>query len=269
MFWGFVVRLLIGGLVAVFAFSLMIVILLRILQPTATKGKWKALPADYPRLGLLLFAQLCFWGMWATYCAALAWVRSINQGLMTVFEYYAIAFLFLSGPIGYLCSEEKKLADSTQEVHGIRRGSVFYGGFAIVAFIIFALWPRFMFIIKPYAWILSFTVPIEERFGDALEQQYFRVLDGWVARGGPFSEVDTMVVPACGKLVMARLSTSQKIALSTIRRDDFRFMVDVCVKTTINRVYPQPDLTTKNVAAVCDRSGVPVFAALCKWGGLR
>jgi hypothetical protein len=95
MFWGFVVRLFVGDLVVVFAFSLMIVILLRILQPTATRGEWKAFPADYPRLALLLFAQLCFWGMWAAYCAALAWVRSFNQGSVAVLGYYAIAFFFL------------------------------------------------------------------------------------------------------------------------------------------------------------------------------
>ena len=269
MFWGFVLRLFIGDLVAVFAFSLMIVIFLRILQPTATKSEWKALPDDYPRLGLLLFAQLCYWGMWAAFCAALAWVRSFNQGLMAAFGYYAIAFFFLIGPLAYLSSKEQTVAISGQEVRGIRRGTTLYRGFAIAAFIIFALWPRLMFTIKAYGWILAFTVPIEERFGDAIQEQYFRVLDGWVARGGPFSEVDTMVVPACGKLVMARLGTGEKIALSTIRREDFRFRVDVCAKTTVNRVYPQPDLTAKNVAAVCDRSEVPLFAALCKRGGLR
>jgi hypothetical protein len=269
MFWGFVLRLFIGSLVAPFAFSLMIVVLLRLLQPTATKGEWKVPPADYLRLGLLMLAQLYFWGMWAAYCAGLAWVRSFHQGMPTAFLYYAIAFLFLSGPIGYLSFKEQKLADSIHEARGIRRGMALYRAFAIVAFIIFALWPRLMPIIKPYGWFVALTVPLEEVFGDALEAQYLRALDGWVARGGPISEVDHTVVPACGQLVMVRLSTGEKIALSTTRRKDFHFRVDVCVKTTVNRVYPQPDLTKENVAAVCDDPRVPLFAVLCKRSGLR
>jgi hypothetical protein len=267
MFWGFVLRLFIGDLVAVFAFSLMVVVLLRLLQPTATKGEWKVPPADYLRLGLLMLAQLYFWGMWAAYCAGLAWVRSFQQGIATTLLYYAIAFLFLSGPIGYLASEEQKVADSSHEAHGIRRGAVLYGAFTTVAFIIFALWPPVM--VVPYGWFVSLTVPTEGRVADALNEGYFRVLDGWVARGGPENEIQDTVLRTCGKLVMASASTGERIALSTTRREDFHFMAGVCAKMTVNRVYPQPDLTTKNVAAVCDHSGVPLFAALCKRSGLR
>lgn len=269
MFWGFVLRLFIGDLVAVFAFSLMVVVLLRLLQPTATKGEWKVPPADYLRLGLLMLAQLYFWGMWAAYCAGLAWVRSFQQGIATALLYYAVAFLFLCGPIGYLGSKEQKLADSIHEVRGIRRGMALYRAFALVAFIIFALWPRLMFIIKPYGWFLAFAVPIEERFGDALEEQYLRALDGWVARSGPENEIQGTVLRTCGKLVMASVSTGEKIALSTTRREDYRFRVGVCAKMTVNRVYPQPELTKENVAAVCDDPGVPLFAVLCKRSGLR
>lgn len=74
----------------------------------------------------------------------------------------------------------------------------------------------------------------------SLEEKYFTALDGWFARGAPTSELE-MVAQTCGKLAMVGLGFREAILLSTVDGDEYRFRVDVCVKMTANRVYPQPE----------------------------
>jgi hypothetical protein len=82
----------------------------------------------------------------------------------------------------------------------------------------------------------------EESAGEQLEEKYFRTLDEWVKKGGPTNEIQGVVVNTCGKLVMLNASLAEKAALSTTQRDEFDHRVDVCVKMTVNRVHPQPEL---------------------------
>ena len=80
-----------------------------------------------------------------------------------------------------------------------------------------------------------------------LEEGYFATLDKWVERGGPIVEVQGTVIETCGKLVMATASASERLSLTTTRREDFHFRVDVCAKITVNRVHPQPEFEKKRL----------------------
>jgi hypothetical protein len=104
---------------------------------------------------------------------------------------------------------------------------------------------------------------------EKLEDRYFQTLDDWVARGGVVSEVQQAVVEPCGKLVLLTARAGEKVALTTTRRSEFHFRVDVCTKITVNRLYPQPQFKRVEVVnAVCD-GDVGLFARLCKRSGLR
>jgi len=268
MFWGFLLRLLIGDFLVPIVFSFMIVPLLGLLALT-NRGKPNLSLLGYPVLALLLLAQLYFWGMWAAYCAALAVVRASHPDVTHSWLYYVVAFLCVTAPIGYLSSQEQASGTSAQEARGIQRGSTLYGAFAIVAFLAFSLWPGLM--ATPYSWFIALTVPVEGRGAQRLEEEYFRTLDNWVARGGPLEEVQATVVETCGNLVMlTATSNMQRLRLSTTDREIYHFRVGVCTKMTVNRVHPQPDLQQKEtVSMICDRLSVELFSKLCTRSGLR
>jgi hypothetical protein len=110
----------------------------------------------------------------------------------------------------------------------------------------------------------------EKSVTEQLEEKYFQTLDGWVKRGGPANEVQDTVVQTCGKLVMLTVSSSERVALSTIQREQFHYRVDVCTKITVNRVHPQPEFEKKEIIRIiCDESTVSLFKKLCKRYGLR
>jgi len=103
-----------------------------------------------------------------------------------------------------------------------------------------------------------------------LERRYWGELDDWVKGGGTNSEVQTRVVENCGKLVMITVGGSERAALSTTRREDFHFRVDVCVKTTVHRVHPQPEFSDPVVIrTICRDSDVALFRDLCVKANLR
>lgn len=268
MFWGFVLRLLVGSFLAPILFSFLLVPLLGLLALTVRRGKPKLSLIGYPVLAMLVLAQVYFWGMWAAYCAFLAMVRASNPDVTHRWLYFVVAFLFVTAPVGYLSSQEQVAATSAQEVRGIRQGSKLYSGFAVVAFLAFSLWPSLMLI--PYGWFTGLTVPIEGRVATQLEEKYFESLNTWVSRGGPVGEVQGVVVQTCGRLVMLNATSWEKIRLLTTGREDFDFRVDVCTKMTANRVYPQPEFQKKEVVSmVCDKPGVGLFSKLCTRSGLR
>lgn len=268
MFWGFVLRLLVGAFLAPIVLGFVLMPFLGLLALTVRRGNSKLSPLGYPVLALGALAQFYFWGMWAAYCAFLALVRASHPDVTHAWLYYVVAFLFVTTPVGYLMSKELASAGSYREVRGIQSGSVLYSGFAIVAFVAFSVWPGLVAV--PYGWFVGFTVPTEGRVANALEEKYFRTLDAWVASGAPIDEVQRAVVQTCGKLVMLNATPSERIRLSTTNREEFHFRVDVCLQMTVNRAYPQPAFEKKEmVAMICDRSGVGLFPRLCKRSGLR
>lgn len=105
---------------------------------------------------------------------------------------------------------------------------------------------------------------------DKLEDKYFSVLDGWVARGGKVNEYQSVVLETCGKLVMVTANASETVALTTTQREEFDLRVNVCAKITVNRSHHQSELDDpKLIQAICDDSDVQLLTKLCKRSGLR
>lgn len=119
--------------------------------------------------------------------------------------------------------------------------------------------------------IMSATdIKAETPVKNKLEENYFSTLDDWVKRGGRVDEVQNVVVKTCGKLVMLEASVSEKMALTTTKRDEFDFRVDVCTKMTVNRVHPQPEFERKEIVKqICDDTKVTLFKKMCRRSGLR
>lgn len=112
--------------------------------------------------------------------------------------------------------------------------------------------------------------PTGESNSKQVTDQYFLTLDKWVESGGPTNEIQNTVVNTCGKLVMITSSNMERVSLSTTQRDEFNGRVDVCVKITVNRVYPQDDFKNKEIVEmICDKSDVSLFKNMCKRYGLR
>jgi hypothetical protein len=105
---------------------------------------------------------------------------------------------------------------------------------------------------------------------DKLEDQYFSTLNGWVKRGGKVSEYPKVVLETCQKLVMASASASEAITFTTVKKEQFDYRVNVCGKTTVHRVYPQPEFANPDtVQKICDDHDVTLLKKLCRYGGLR
>ena len=110
----------------------------------------------------------------------------------------------------------------------------------------------------------------ERTLTDKLEEKYFSALDGWVVRGGKVAEFQNIVVQSCEKLVMATANASEAITFTTTGGEEFDFRVNVCAKTTANRVRHQPEFDDpKLIQVICDEGNVLLLKKLCKRSGLR
>lgn len=104
---------------------------------------------------------------------------------------------------------------------------------------------------------------------DKVEKKYFQTLDDWVSRGGPMKELEETVVKTCGKLVMLTAGAQDKMAMLTANRREYDFRVDVCVKSTAHRIYPQSEFENKEIMKSLCASQESLFVKLLAWSGLR
>jgi hypothetical protein len=152
-FWGFFFRLLVGSIILPVVFSFLVAPLFGLLYLTMKKEETKMTVLSYPVLGLLFVAQLYFWGLWAAYCSSLVAIYSSSSEVTSKCFYLLIGFGFCASPIGWLAYKEQTTAESSTERKGIQKGASMYGLLAIVAYIVFSIWPRLMYL--PYSWFLN------------------------------------------------------------------------------------------------------------------
>jgi len=107
-----------------------------------------------------------------------------------------------------------------------------------------------------------------ELMRENLRQSYFQALDAWVESGGDIKQVQKELVKNCGKLVLASVPVKTAAAMMGPRREDFHFRVDVCVKTTVNRVHPQPEFKIQKILTAICGSNIKLFRELCQKTGL-
>lgn len=118
--------------------------------------------------------------------------------------------------------------------------------------------------------LLTFAVVHTEPFASKLEETYFQRLDEWARGKGAIEEVNTVIVPTCGRLVTVLSTTAENVGFLSTHRDDWDFRIDVCAKMTANRVHHQPEFEKpETVEMICDQSKVELFTKLCRRSGLR
>lgn len=106
---------------------------------------------------------------------------------------------------------------------------------------------RLRWIIRIAAGLVALVIMIFYVLSPAYEKLYLARLDDWAKRGAPVAEVNTTVVPSCGKLVLATAGFGETPGLLLWNRAEFAFRVDVCVKAAVNKTYPQPEFKNKKI----------------------
>ena len=107
------------------------------------------------------------------------------------------------------------------------------------------------------------------KYGDAAKEFYLARLDHWVATGGDPKTIQQELVENCGKLVSVTSPVLQTIDYLWIDRAEYDFRVDVCVKITANRLYPQPEFQKPELVKMVCHDGPPLFTEMCERNGIQ
>ena len=108
----------------------------------------------------------------------------------------------------------------------------------------------------------------QEVFG-SLELAAIKDLDVWVSSGGKLEDVNTVVVPACGRLVTLYASPQERRGFDKKLRDEWLFRVDFCAKATVHQKYPQPEFENKAIVQqVCKPDGNRLWSIMCGRAGI-
>ena len=113
--------------------------------------------------------------------------------------------------------------------------------------------------------VLTHVEPLASKF----ERFEFEKLDKWVSERKSIEEVNTVVLPICGKIVSALSTISENVDFFSINRDEWDLRVNVCVQMTVNRVYPQPYFQKlENIEKkMCRPDGHRFFTTMCRRSG--
>ena len=148
----FNVILLVAGFVAVFIFSLGLMLCL---APMALFAKWENPPkaVTLPLIGIGGIYQIYFWGFWSAFCVAMT-IRFTQKPEVTWdWLYWITGFMDCTSLIGWLAHKERQSSQSLAEARGIEKGTMLYSLVAIVAFLVFSFAPSL--ILVPYGWALK------------------------------------------------------------------------------------------------------------------
>lgn len=102
-----------------------------------------------------------------------------------------------------------------------------------------------------------------------LEDIYWAKLDAWVNGGGNLQTIQANVVETCGKLTVATATKSEVTGFLTTEREEFDWRVDVCTKSTVHRVYPQPEFDNPEIVSMICGSNVALYQKVCERSGLK
>lgn len=113
--------------------------------------------------------------------------------------------------------------------------------------------------------ISTHVEPIASNF----EKFEFEKLDRWAQEHKSVEDVNTVVLPTCGKIVSVLSTISENVDFLSTDRDEWDFRVDVCVQMTVNRVYPQPFFQKpENIEKMCHPDSHRFFTTMCRRSGL-
>jgi len=155
MFWTFLITMVVADFVCTIAFSLLLV---AIMSPLALLARQERAAVAVALVVVILAGvlQIYFWGLWAAFCSAIAVKYSALPGVSYHWVYYVIGFLSCTAPLSYLARQEVAVAENAAEANNTRRGTSVYSAIAIVAFVLFCIWPTLYS--WPYSWALRYIV---------------------------------------------------------------------------------------------------------------
>ncbi|MBE0674888.1 MAG: hypothetical protein IH591_09530 [Bacteroidales bacterium] len=96
--------------------------------------------------------QIYYWSLWAAFCVFTAGHYTPSPPFKGRWLYFFTAFIFLNGPIGWLSYKEKQTAQTGSDLKRINEGTSFYAWTSIIAFLVFAIWPKVLEI-KLFSWV--------------------------------------------------------------------------------------------------------------------
>ena len=144
--------LLAASIPAILIFS---VGLMGLLSPLALFSKSEEPPKAIvlPLIGLAGLYQVYFWVLWSAFCVALTYKYTIRPEVTWDWLYFVIGFMWCTALIGWLSHKEQQMSESLENTRGILSGTLMYKIVAVVAYIVFAIWPHLMLV--PFGWALD------------------------------------------------------------------------------------------------------------------
>ena len=159
MFWTFVIELFISSIIFPFIFSLLSI------PVTGLVGVLGALLEDkqnevgdvikcplylyallYPIMGIAFLVNVYIISGWSAYVASQVITYSQAPGVIHIWLYFVIGFLSCYGPLGFMASKEGPEGSPSSRL---------FIAIAMVAYIIFCIWPKMM--VYPYGWFLNWV----------------------------------------------------------------------------------------------------------------
>ena len=144
--------LLAASLPALFIFSIGV---MGLISPLSLFSKSERLPKgiSLPILGLAGLYQIYFWGLWSAFIVALTYKYTIRPEVTWDWMYFVSGFMWCAALIGWLSHKERLSSESLKEDRGIVHGTFMYSTVALVAYVVFAIWPHLM--LAPFGWALD------------------------------------------------------------------------------------------------------------------
>ena len=106
-----------------------------------------------PILGLAGIYQIYFWGLWSAFIVALTYKHTIGPEVTWDWMYFVSGFAWCTALIGWLSHKERQSSESLKEDRGIVSGTFMYSTVALVAYVVFAIWPHLM--LAPFGWAID------------------------------------------------------------------------------------------------------------------
>lgn len=157
MFWGFLLRLIIGGLLAPLVFSLTVFPLVLGVAALATPVMDTTpylKPMLYPLWALAMLIQAYFWGMWAIFCATLT--KAYLALAAPHWLYYLAGFMAVAVPLEWLSHKELRTLENPGAQRDMMAGIWVYKLVSWGVFLAFFLAPKVVTV--PYGWLAKFIL---------------------------------------------------------------------------------------------------------------
>lgn len=144
--------LLAASFPALFIFSIGV---MGLISPLSLFSKSERLPKaiSLSILGLAGLYQIYFWGLWSAFIVALTYKYTISPEVTWDWMYFVSGFTWCTALIGWLSHKERQSSESLKEDRGIVQGTFMYSTVALVAYVVFAIWPHLM--LAPFGWALD------------------------------------------------------------------------------------------------------------------